>query len=264
MNQAQAKEIIPLITHLIQTDSYFIATGDNDGTVKFTTGNLPLFKVGDVVRKESPIYEAIRSKKTVNFEVPKQVHGFSIRVVAFPLEDGLLAIAYNTSQNETIKSSIQDLFVGVSEIEQQMQQLSKNSNQIHDNFIQMTNHFTSMNQNFKYIFEMNEAITYVSDQTNLLSLNAAIESARLGEQGRAFSIVAQEMRNLANQTKSTAGSTLNQLNKLSEELSTITQHVQSNSDLNKQYEVSFKLISEKIDTLATSIEEIHQFAQKKL
>ncbi|ABR32475.1 methyl-accepting chemotaxis protein [Clostridium beijerinckii] len=76
-----------------------------------------------------------------------------------------------------------------------------------------------MDESTRKINTISETISQITEQTNLLALNASIESARAGEAGKGFAVVAEEIRKLAEQSKSST-----------EEIKVIITNIQSKSD----------------------------------
>lgn len=90
-----------------------------------------------------------------------------------------------------------------------------------------------------------KVILGIANKTNILSLNASIEAARAGEHGRGFSVVAQEVQSLANQTKSSSA-----------EISTKISEVQTFVDGMVQYMNDIFAYAEEQNKMAESIGEL--------
>lgn len=101
------------------------------------------------------------------------------------------------------------------------------------------------------IKEMADVINNIAAQTNLLSMNAAIEAAHAGDAGKGFAVVAEEIRKLADSSVSSSKSIFDVIKKINKSVSETSENVNTTSS-------SFNIISEKIDDTISSFIEIEE------
>ncbi len=106
--------------------------------------------------------------------------------------------------SETIKKAADETKATVTGGLDRVRVLSENTGLVQRTTDQVNERMMRLKESFAKIQEITALIGSISEQTNLLSLNAAIEAARAGESGRGFSVVADEVRNLAEQSRDSA------------------------------------------------------------
>ncbi len=154
----------------------------------------------------------------------------------------------------------------IAENQQIMSELKIQSAQVCETNQQVTSAMAKLGENTREVENIAAIILNISNQTNLLALNASIESARAGEAGRGFAIVAEQIRQLSEETRCSTESItgiLAELNKNADEVvEVIDQSVAITNQQNDQIVTATESFMQLEKNLQDLIRNIHEIDNK--
>ncbi|HIE4272044.1 TPA: methyl-accepting chemotaxis protein [Pseudomonas aeruginosa] len=159
--------------------------------------------------------------------------------------------------------------------QQQIQASVESVNRLSDDISRSVESMQQLEQDSDSIQSILGTIRAIAEQTNLLALNAAIEAARAGEQGRGFAVVADEVRALAKRSSDATEEIDGMLGSLARRTQDTARQMHASLDVSRQAvnaiseaRLSFEMIREAVDNIrdmstqiATAAEEQHQVAE---
>jgi hypothetical protein len=263
-------KVMPVLKDILQEDVLVSVTDTTTFLYNRPGDTLDLgIRAGDKIPSDDLIYKSIVDGKPHRAIVPKEIFGTPFKGTTYPIKDengkviGAIGIGLSLTENYKIEESAGTLFASLEETNASISEINVGL----EKMLTMIGKMAEITkQAERQINESNEIISMIQNiasQSNLLGLNAAIEAARAGEQGRGFSVVAAEMRKLAELSKESSQRVSRQLLDMSSNIKSIFEIVNQVGAVSEGQAAATEEITAALEEITASAQVMADIAKVK-
>ncbi len=268
MNQEIEKivSVLPVIKQLFGQD-VFITVLDSEGIVcgySIPDGMSPKLEIGEKFVDPSGGFDEVMStgKRKYNY-LPKEVMGEAFEGYLVPLKDrgvtvGCLISSYSVQGKEHLANIVEDFNKAAQQVNEKIGQIVEEFDVLYGKIDEVSQMTGKVEDDVNASEKIVKVISGNASKSNILALNASIEAARSGEHGRGFSVVAQEMGKMANNSSTSTAQIQKQLQQVHQSIDNMIQSINGADAVAKEYNEQIKHIQATVDHMFEMASEMEQ------
>lgn len=261
-------KVTPYVKDLLPIDIYITVSDTEKYLAHRRLDNFNLgINVGDKIQEGRTIFRVMKEGKRQVLTMPKELYGIPYKGIAEPVFDeagnviGAVVMGVSLENQYRLEEIIKQFGSGFEQVNSTVQKIATSALDLAQISQELSTVSNQTRENLKKTDEIVQIIRHISDQSKILGLNAAIESARAGEYGRGFSVVAEEIRRLAEQSYTSAKQVTNILGEITRYIDTINNEAQDTSAVCQEQAASTEEIAAAMEELSSQLVCLNDFVK---
>lgn len=222
---------------------------------------------GERVRENGGMDKCLKSGKEVTMIIPKEIYGnATTKATAWPIFEndkliGVISVGTSMDRMEKLHNAAQTIAATTEEMSATAEEIAATATDLATDLESLKNASRKVLAEIERTDDILKFVSDVAANSNLLGLNAAIEAARAGEHGRGFSVVAEEIRKMADNSSAAVKDIKVILKEIRIETQDIVKTITTIAQIGERQAAVSQEISASMQQLADTASEVEKIAE---